>query len=279
MDEDFGKFLAQLDLEKNSGKKVLFVQGNFYLAGAVAFYQYILHVKKLVTLIGEFHSMSFGCENQPITIADYCLDRVRKNPKCLVLLEFNRNADMRYIYSDVIQQIYHVLKSDGKENQIFPYDFRSWFLSTKLQGELYSNRPITNYQQYIDPYYTTKLNGDASPFELNEANYDNFTVNFMKQYFMQINSKFHDIAMLFTKNRHHKELRGLLRHAWALVCDYFILREILMKNSPFDDFIIISGEFHRKNLSHQLLENNAYSIGEQVGQEGKCINLFQTYYF
>lgn len=279
LDDEIGKFLTQLDLEKNSGKNVLFVQGEYYLADASTFYQYILHKKKLVTLIGEFHNMSFGCEKQPISIATYCLDRVQRNPKCLVLLEFNKTADMRYIYSHVIQEIYGTLVSGGKESQIFPYDFRPWFLSVRLQGELYNNNyVIKNYADYIDPYYTTKLNGGVSPFQLDEAKYSIFTLSFMQHYFSKINEEFHHIGGLFTKNKQHRDLRRLLQHAWALVCDYFIFREILQENSPFNDFVIISGEFHRRNLSHQLTENNAVFLGEQHGEQGKCINLFQTYY-
>jgi hypothetical protein len=278
LDTEFGKFLSQLDLERNSKKQVLFVQGDYFLRNAVSFYQYILDQKKLVTLIGEYHNLEFGCNKTEVNIADYCLHEVTRNSKCLVLLEYNSGDDPRSIHSTVINQVWAALDKAGKKSQIFPYDYRPWFLSGGLQGILYSNLPISDYAKYIDPFYLTKLGNGSSPFDLVQSEYTKPNLEFMYRYFAEINREFDRLVGLYKKNKYHTNLRPSLKKVWAQVCDYFILAELLKANDRFDNFIIISGEHHRENLSEKLALIDTMLVTEQKGTPNACVNLFQTYY-
>lgn len=276
---EFGKFLAQLDLEKNIRKQILFVQGDYYVRDARSFYQYVLDKSKLVTLIGEWHNIQFGCNNiKEVTIADYCFHEVNRNKKCLVLLEYNSGEDPSLVRSVVINKVYNTLKKAGKQDQIFPYDFRPWFLPGGLQEVLYSDKNIPNYTRYIDPFYKATNNDGSSPFLLNSSEYTRKNLQFMQNYYAELDMEFKRLSGLHMKNPHCPSLRDSFKKVWASVCDYFVMRELLKANNPFDDFIIISGEKHRENLTNKLDLVDSHLLTQQYGEPNKCVNLFQTYY-
>ena len=47
---------------------------------------------RLLTMIGEFHDETFKCGKDSINISQYCKERLEKNSKCKVMLEYHMLA-------------------------------------------------------------------------------------------------------------------------------------------------------------------------------------------
>ena len=44
---------------------------------------------RLLTMLGEFHDEKFSCGSDSINISEYCKERLEKNSKCKVMLEYH----------------------------------------------------------------------------------------------------------------------------------------------------------------------------------------------
>lgn len=278
--DEMNKFLQQLELEKNVGKHIVFIQSNIKLNSAIAFSQYAYETVRLITMIGELHTQKWTCLGWNMSVVDYCIGSVQRNPKCKIMLEYNSNDDPTRIGSDAIKETYAGLERIGKLDAIIPFDFRSFFLTPIGQGRLY-DRKIDHMQweeigkQFVEPFYA-RARENPHLFDL-QGQYKPSIRSFMeKNYLPDIDSGFRYITSMFgiwSK----KEVQSALKDAWKKVADYFILREVL-RHDVLDEYIIVLGKAHYENLS-TILSNAAQELVRQIGNPKECVNLYQTYRF
>lgn len=275
-------FFAKLELQKRVGKQLLFVETDNQLESSVSFSQYIFSNMRLITLIGERHDKAFGCNSNGIPISEYCNNSVTRNPKCIVMLEYNSVDDPLRIGSEAIRTTYNTLNKAGKTNQIIPFDTRSFFLSSRGQNDLYGdgynayNTTEKIGNAFIEPFYQ-KQRENPKLFNL-EGNYDKSAKKYLLHtYYPDLQKTFEYIAISLNKGN-PKDINQMLKDAWKKVADYFILRTIL-KNDDVDEYIIVVGDSHRINLQAVFTFPFFTQLNNQHGSSGNCVRLYQTYKF
>lgn len=274
---EMNNFFLQLDLEKRTGKHILFVDTPYHLDSAITFSQYIFKDIRLITLISEKHDEFFSCEYPSISIAEYCNKAVIRNPQCRVMLEYNIGDDPTRIGSEAVRDTFLTLQKSGKTDQIIPFDSRAFFITPREQNVLYSSEyakynPSQIRKAFIEPFYQ-KQSENTRLFDL-YGNYDSNVGEYM------VNTYFPDITISFeTANKMlylHKNPHQVLKNAWKKVADYYILAKIL-KNDDIDEYIIVLGDAHRVNIQ-MVIKNFTTQLNNQIGGKSEnCINLFQTY--
>jgi hypothetical protein len=280
MAQQMEKFFNQKDLEKRTGKDVIFVETNFQLESTTSFSQYIFKDIRLITLVSELHDQHFSCKDPSLTIDQYCKMAVMRNTKCKIMLEYNQGDDPTRIGSHAVRSTYDTLKKAGKDNQIIPFDSRMFFLTPRGQNDLYGSgfsyydTPQKIEDMFIKPFYE-KWNNDPALFSLH-GDYDkNICEYLVNSYFTDIKHSFeHATSSLKTKSP--QEVNKILKDSWKKVADFFILRDIL-KNDTTDEYIVVLGDSHRKNIQQILSNSFTTQLNNKTGKQGDCINLFQTY--
>jgi hypothetical protein len=273
---EMGKFFAQLDLEKRTGKHMLFVETPYQLESVTAFSQYIFKDIRLITLIGERHNKSFPCEDPSISIAEYCRKAVVRNPRCRVMLEYNKGDDATRIGSEAVRSTFAVLTRAGKAGQIIPFDVRAFFLTPKGQNDLYSSdygryQPDEIGPVFIEPFYQKQIE-DKNLFDL-RGSYDQIIIEYiMRVYYPDMRRSFEEATRLLEANQKQHQV---LKDSWKKVVDYYILAEIL-RNDDIDEYIIVAGDAHRANIQY-VLNYFTIQLNNQTGRKGDCVKLFETY--
>ena len=112
--------------------------GKSQLGSAINFKQYLFN-NKIITIIGEYHNYDFNCFNNK-DISQYCLERVKNNSNCSILLEYSKYDDPKTIGSTTINQTYKKLAKYKKQKHIVPVDFRTLFLKYEGQSKLYDTK-------------------------------------------------------------------------------------------------------------------------------------------
>lgn len=279
---ELAKFLLQADREKKTGgKHVILVESKIQLNSAVAFSQYIYQDRILLTLIGEQHEHSWKCSHPSISVADYCEQAVKRNPRCKVLLEYNKGDDPLGIGSEAVRGVYASLNRIERVDAIIPFDVRAFFLGIQGQGDLYSggfgkyNEWEEIRQTFIEPYFQ-KQRDNPTLFSLSPEYPKKASDYLINLYVPDLTKTFHNIAGMFS-NRSPQEVHLALKHAWKKVVDFYILRDILEKNDDVDEYIIILGNEHYLNLNI-VLPGLASPLNKQEGSPDKCVNLYQSYH-
>lgn len=264
------KLDLKLDLEKEN---IVFWETDSRLRSAVAFQQYVLANSRLTTLIGELHHQEFGCNASEISISEYAIQTIKRNPQSRVILELNPNQDPKTISSIPIREISAALpKNSPNSSRIIPFDYRAWFVGWDVNNDLYEHN-LKGYQpqhiidKLIMPLYTKW----DKAFGIDVKDYDQGAYNYLDKYIKDIDAEFKRIVSILNTKQYDIVY---LKDAWMKVTDFFIIRE-LFKNSDVNEYIIIAGESHRSNLTNIL--KSFRLINDQTGQSGDCVNLFKTY--
>ena len=162
------------DLNKKIINKLnlpIFIQTPLKLDSTISFSQYIYKSQKLITIIGENHLQQFNCVKPSLSLADYCLKIVNRNPNCKIMLEFNKsvpiyNKKIQGIYSPAIQSIYSLFHDKSKLDCIIPFDERPFFLSPQGHKNLYrSNFSQVSYKD-IEKKFVTPFGANDLTFAL-----------------------------------------------------------------------------------------------------------------
>lgn len=279
MEIEFNKFLEKLDMERDLGKNVIFIETDIKLESTRAFSQYIYDKIRLITLIGERHDLTWKCNKHSITVAEYCKRAVIRNPKCKVLLEYNRGDNPKRIGSEAIRTIYNELEETNNLDKIIPFDSRSYFLGIQGQGDLYSSGfyKYTSLQTigptFIEPFFR-KLRQEPNLFKM-PGKYKPSIINYLEKIYLgDITSSFRYIVNVFGKVP-LKQTHQKLKDTWKKVADFFILK-IILRNDEIDDYIVVLGEAHYININN-ILKSVSTQLNYHTGNPGNCINIYQTY--
>lgn len=277
---ELNKFLEKLDIEKKLGKNVIFIETDTEIESTSLFSQYIYKNLRLITLLGELHDISWNCKGETISIAEYCKDAVERNPRCRILLEYNRGDDPTRIGSEAIRTVYNELERTQNLNRIIPFDPRAYFLGIQAQGDLYSNG-FYNYISYenigltfIEPFFS-KCRDDNNLFKIDDEFYTDNDREYLENiYVNDIRKTFHNISNSFGKIS-LEDLHQNLKDAWKKVTDFYVLK-LLLKHDDIDDYIVILGEAHYINIS-DILKQASKQLNDHKGNKKSCINIYKTY--
>lgn len=282
-EDEMKKFQDQLDLEKKLGKHLIFIQSGIKLDSAFSFSQYIFKNIRLITMIGEKHEKSWPCPKPSISISEYCRQSVVRNPKCKIMLEYNKGDDASRIASKAIRDTYYELNKVGKLNVIIPFDTRAFFLGVEGQTDLYGlgyNKHATSWEKigedFIEPFFL-KSRADPKLFTVEEENYDSYIRQYLNNYVKKIEKTFYKIASYFNKISGEK-IHQMLKDVWKDVADFFILKYLLRNDDNTDEYIIILGLAHYDNLT-KILKDTTRNLVHRIGNSKDCVKLFQTYRF
>jgi hypothetical protein len=285
---ELNKFLEKLDIEKKLGKDVIFIETDTEIESTILFSQYIYKNLRLITLLGELHDISWKCKGETISIAEYCKNSVERNPRCRILLEYNRGDDPKQIGSEAIRTVYNELERTQNLNRIIPFDSRAFFLGIQAQGDLYSNgfynyissnSPKKTYENigltFIEPFFS-KCRNDKNLFKIDdgECYTDDVRVYLGNIYVNDITKTFHNIANSFG-NISFEDLHQNLKDAWKKVTDFYVLK-LLLKQDDIDDYIVVLGEAHYNNISG-ILKQASKQLNDHKGNKKSCINIYKTY--
>ena len=278
------------ELQKNTGKNIVFIETDMKIDSATHFLQYIFNGKRLLTLFGEDHLKPFECEKPSTTIAEYCLFAVKNNPKCSVMLEFNQYESLPCDFKNckVLFETFTSLK--GKESQIIPFDIRPVILTREVQDLIYipiegdglryflnyawsqpekqkGGYPETNLIMYVKPFYDffkIKMGDAKDPDPSIDEPLDKFLQKdrlhepisdyLIEYYKTEMVEFFNSIRRKIINNDPAREIQEELMRAWAHVADFFVLKILLDKETLEleDEYILIIGEAHLENIQSSL---------------------------
>jgi hypothetical protein len=193
---------------------------------------------RFVTVIGELHENEFDCDGKSISIYEYCLQRADSNDKCHFMFEYHPDVtDKSRIGSSIIRDVF-TNKSNAVESRSVGIDTRTDFISRNAQSLLYNdesgfikkygNNALRIKEDYILSYNQNKFINNSGTYE-------------MKSYSKKLNKKFSEYI------RKSPSIDDL-KWAWAMVMDYTILDKMLEPNDQINEYVVVIGENHCKNI-------------------------------
>ena len=281
-EEELVDYTKQLELNKNTGKELIFIETDLHLSSATSFSQYIYSNVRLITMIGELHNVKFTCGGSSVSVAEYCMMALQRNPKCIVMLEFGLQTDPRSVNSANIVETYTLLSQSNYTSQIAPFDMRPFFLTQAIQNDLYSDR-YNRYDHkgvfdaFISPFYT-KWRENPAIFSVSPDYKPEVSRYITEQYFGDMKTTFDIIVAEVNAGIPLKDIHLKLQHAWKKVSDYFVLT-MLLRIDDKDEYIILLGEQHRYNIERILTTlPDILTLGKQSNKkQSDCVTLFSTY--
>jgi|LakMenEpi03Aug12_release.lakeMendotaPanAssembly.Ray.scaffolds.fasta_scaffold27480_6 hypothetical protein len=324
-------------MNEETKKHIVFVESREFIDSAVSFSQYIFDGKRLITIIGELHTTPFKCPEPSITIAQYCKNAVTRNVNCRVLLEYNKSDNVcppsEWSECEVLRTTYNELK-ESNESQMIPSDIRPSFITRQGQNMLYglhTRMDPTHMDQEYKYIRENFVNPFIAHFDINNIEIDlrhhkqttKFLLekefhpdiyNFFKYYYFYfILNPFIIIHKLIREKQEiylpdGREIQGSiyekLKEAWAAVSDFFIMKSLLKINNKINEYILIVGDNHRKNIQRSfeyindkiktqknvldlheldeslLKESILHKLNDHTPKnERDCATVFQTYIF
>lgn len=256
--------------------------GKSQLGSAINFKQYLFGNQKIITIIGEYHNYDFNCVNNK-DISDYCLERVKNNSNCSILLEYSKHDDPKTIGSTTINATYKKLVKSKKQKHIVPVDFRTLFLTVNGQSKLYDEKWIDNkkltknkiLKAYINPFF----NKAKKILKLNPKKYSSESYRNIYLYIFNVIAPQFNFIRDNLSSFELAPLQEELRVIWNKVMDIGILIHILKKDTA-DEYIVIAGNRHCKNIERMLdvdFHSEFKLVHSQSYTENKCIQLNGTY--
>ena len=267
--------------ESSRQNRTVYIENSVNLNSTNNFSQ-IIYNTRLITLIGEIHEYIWTCPAPNINISDYCIERVKQNENCRILLEYNPAADPKTIGSQAIRSVFNSLSNIENGNKyIIPFDFRSFFLTPRGQSELYDhnwNNTLKNLNEIRSKFILPYFDNFQSTFGLESEDYEQGIYNYLTKPFLEDTTQtFQAAKKQIEENYSIDYIQLTLKEAWKKVADFFILREIL-KKSDIDEYIVILGKKHFENLRF-ILSTMGEEINSQEGRPGNCVKLYYTYKF
>ena len=246
---------------------------NMYLEDVKIIGQFILNKKCLVTLISESHKNNIICDsNMPsMKIKDYCLLK-KKNNNIKICLEYYddvKDDELDKIGSVNIQQI---ATNDELKEDIIKYDIRRKYLTREEQDNLYNTYKldIKAYIKIFEESYTDIIYNETE----NIVDIVFFT-NFSKV----IQQNFDRIKALGSSSINTIETINILRQSFAMITDYFLLKQIFMCDDSVNEYIVIAGDYHINNIIQNMINYDKIYIAylEDVALKNqKCVNLHNS---
>ena len=236
----------------------------------------------LFTNIGELHQRYFNCcyNNKPtFTISQYCIDRLKSNPKCILLLEYHDNLVKHLIGSEVIQEIFTTGLDAETLGRIRGIDTRFKFLGkdhvkqnilyTQQFNTIYTNNKKKWFDDYVKIFNYQMLVNEISIItdEVMKQRLGQYVYH-IQQNWLQLIEKFNNPKVSF------EELLYSTRYFWALVMDFEVLKNIL-QNSSANEFVLVVGLSHQENLQkimEELFTNETRTLVALNGSDCNCIN-------
>lgn len=263
-------------------KKIVRHVGKSQLGSAINFKQYLFKDnQKMITIIGEYHNHDFNCFNNK-DISQYCLERVKNNSKCSILLEYSKYDDPKTIGSTTINSTYKKLVKHKKQKHIVPIDFRTLFLKAEGQSKLYDSiwdeKTWTKskiLKSYINPFF----NKAKKILKIDRKKYSDQSYKNIYLYILNVIAPQFNLIADNLDQFEIKPLQQELRIVWNKVMDIGILIHIL-SNDTTDEYIVIAGNRHCKNLERMLdvdFHSEFKLLHSQSYVENKCIELNGTY--
>lgn len=267
-----------------SSSKIVRHIGKSQLGSAVNFKQYLFsNNQKIITIIGEYHNYDFNCLNNK-DISQYCLERVKNNSKCSILLEYSKYDDPKTIGSTTINATYNKLVKHKKEKHIVPVDFRTLFLKPQGQSQLYDTRWSSSdnkwtknkiLKAYINPFF----NKAKKILKIDRKKYTDESYKNIYLYILNVIAPQFNFISDNLRRFEIEPLQEELRLVWNKVMDIGILIHILSKDNT-DEYIVIAGNRHCKNIERMLdvdFHSDFKLLHSQSYVENKCIELNGTY--
>jgi hypothetical protein len=222
-------------------------------------------IDRLVTVIGELHEMEFDCNGTSISIYEYCLSRSTNN-KCYFMFEYHPDSvDNSRIGSNIIRDVFTSGKNNVKKHSI-GIDTRIDFLTRNAQTRLY-NDEYGFEKEYGDNQIKIR-NDYIQPFDKNKLLHANSTE--LKSYVNKLNKKFTDCDEHLNNHSTIYELKW----AWAMVMDYTILEKMLRPDDDINEYVIVVGENHCKNIHDTVLtwsKDVVEILSNETRQPDTCI--------
>lgn len=262
------------------------------LSNAASVAQFELNVynrKKLITLIGEFHTHTYDCNSGTRkTVTEYCINRLDSNPKCNLLLEYNEKmCDKHLIGSDIIKDIFG--KEDYKQyhGRVFGVDNRCDMLSEddkvgqKKQQTLYQSSPKKFFGAFdheaIKSSYLSNFN--SKNLENNIRN--DQQGGQLHRYVNTLKAQKDQLGVMMDETiKRNENMLQELRRFWANVMDFEVLKQIIYSDDKANEIVVVIGQYHQINLFKVFTElyslkpirgTDHYAVNES--SKIKCINI------
>ena len=224
---------------------------------------------KLLTLIGEFHDDTFSCGKDSINISEYCKQRLEKNPKCKVMLEYH--SYMKTAPSSINSQPIRDLASlsEKYKDRICGWDTRWKHLNknnSNGQDTLYYGEFKKLGKDNINNMFLKPCKDVLA--EINSKKYGRNALKILKEYKNKLKNKMEKV------NINSKDLRYKLKDIWMYAADYEILKKILIKSSGVNEVIVVAGRYHVDNLCPSLSKVLQKIQTGNINRDKKCIKIF-----
>jgi len=284
--EEFTEKLEEETLSKKE-KYLLSYETEQYLDSATGFSQF-LYNGKTITLIGEIHGKKWSCDKFPsMPICDYIVDAIEQDDSnCKVLLEYNRTENWMSLGSEQLRNIVQGLIDIDKSDKIIPFDERNYFLGRNNHTLLYHkdfNSLFVNNEEkrkkwifysYIDSFFSK-----SHSFNVIHENFSKEIVYLFEEVYRssierQLKELAEHINSVYPKN--YTKIQKNLQYIWQRISDFFLLQQLL-DNRYTDNYIVLLGDAHYKNLTF-LLSQYTTQINSQVSS-GKtdCIKIYKPF--
>lgn len=226
-----------------------------------------------VTIFGELHTTIPLLYDKKLGIGldEFILDRIHKNKSIKILLEYNPDFNPLTIESNNINEIYRKLYDNNLNSHIIPFDYKYYFINYHDYFKLFNSLEFLKLTKnqiikcYLDPYFDKSKH---HAFNLDMVDYTKDAYNYLYEYLKNIENRlgylYEDINL--PKNKKVYKSNDMLRFEliinWANLADFFILREILKKQTS--EYIIVVGDNHRINIQKILF--NFPKLAETNGE-------------
>jgi len=260
-------------------KEKLFIETDLRLDNAVNFSQYIIRTDKLITIIGELHMREFICPEPRITVADYCLQSVKKNIDCYILSEYHDGHDPLKQGSKEIVSTHIKFEKHHLLDRIIPVDVRGFIMKYEDYRGLYHNPDFYRtynsktkiFTSFFLPFFEKKDIFLSDKNHYYKEEYDELT-----NYHNNLNEEFKKCYTDLKKG--DKYIHKKLRHLWMKVADFFVLKYFYTNDGK--DYILVIGDYHRSNLQ-EILDKFKFAkcIVKKNPDNTKCVNLYEAITF
>jgi len=214
-----------------------------YIKSTTGILQYKLLPNRDVILIGEYHDSEWSCSKSPeMTIFEFCNERLKANPKAVVLLEYNDSKisvnERKKYGSKIIRDVYTISGGNFVRGRDIGVDIRLDHLTMDNQQELYHGTKAFSPANLVSMYNPTKTNLDHSVCGDYEPMLDEYKINLDAEF---------------------ESIKGDcdvvdLQWAWSKFMDYRVLWEITRTDTDYTEVISVFGENHRKNIKNVMDE-------------------------
>ena len=211
-----------------------------YIKSTTGITQYKLPNRDVI-LIGEYHDSEWSCSKpSEMTIFEFCNERLKANPKAVVLLEYNDSKisvnERKKYGSKIIRDVYTRTWDNFVRGRDIGVDIRLDHLTMDNQQELYHGTKAFSPAKLASMYSPTKTNLDHSVCGDYEPMLDEYKINLDAEF---------------------ESIKGDcdvvdLQWAWSKFMDYRVLWEITRTDTDYTEVISVFGENHRKNIKNVM---------------------------